>query len=105
MRKTHGKKQTRKNKTKRRAIRGGSNGKGYTGYKNYQSYGRTGKGTGSNYQGEHIVYKKVMYTPDNKEEDTHNLTQEQQQNLNTRRSRRNRETSKSTASEHLQQNP
>jgi hypothetical protein len=46
-----------------------------------------------------------MYTPDNKEEDTHNLTQEQQQNLNTRRSRRNRETSKSIAPEPLQQTP
>jgi len=30
MRKTHGKKQTRKNKTKRRAIRGGGKLKGYT---------------------------------------------------------------------------
>ena len=29
MRKTHGKKQTRKNKTKRRAIRGGGIGKGF----------------------------------------------------------------------------
>ena len=43
MRKTHGKKQTRKNKTKRRAIRGGSK------YRLFGHNQRAFKGLGSNH--------------------------------------------------------
>ena len=57
MRKTHGKKQTRKNKTKRRAIRGGVKGKGYS----------TSKKFGNPYKiyGNNTVYKRSKYNKDN----------------------------------------
>jgi hypothetical protein len=94
MRKTHGKKQTRKNKTKRRAIRGGGklsysiaghnqrNTKGYRGYRNAIT-----------------EYFKKYNNPsenNNKEENESTLTPEQQQKLERRRSRR---INKSTAQE------
>jgi hypothetical protein len=92
MRKTHGKKQTRKNKTKRRAIRGG-------GKLSYRIAGHNQRNT-KGYKGYRNAITNYFNTPtdenNDEEENKSTLTPEQQQKLNTRRSRRN---NKSTAPE------
>lgn len=111
MQKTHGKKQREKNKTKRRAIRGGVK----LSYRLAGHNQRAFKGLGSNHAAQRAAtieyFKKdnkqsenqdgVRHSTEQNIEDKYNLTQKQQQNLNTRRSRRNNKTSKSTAQEPL----
>jgi hypothetical protein len=68
MRKTHGKKQTRKNKTKRRAIRGGGKIKGYPGRGLFGNNAREAARTTFGNRG---VYKPSTNKDDNKKDNSH----------------------------------